>query len=326
MRKLVIMLSSTALVMLLSAGGVAFAQDTDTTPPETSIIGKPAVISSNLSPSFHFTSSDANSTFQCELDGNGIRPCTSPKMYTFLSEGQHTFLVYATDAAGNIDPSGEEYTWTVDSFGPKVTFTQRPGRQLNPDDDYTWITDDRSPTWAWTAQDPHLTSDTPRCYFYDWDTGREIFWNVPCSSLYAFEGELPDGYYKFEVNVQDEAGNSGSGTTFFYVDTVAPQVHSTNPTGKRVSRFADVVGTFDDEVYDSKQFVNIYKKGSSTPLAVYRYAHSYGGKEIELDPKRALKLGTHYTVKVTTGVNDGANDLETPLQLVLQNEGLTLLA
>jgi hypothetical protein len=45
-------------------------------------------------------------------------------------------------------------------------------------------------------------------------------------------------------------------------------------------------------------------------LGVYRYA--YGDKEIELDPKRSLKRGTRYTVKVTTGVNDGANNLEAP--------------
>jgi hypothetical protein len=247
------------------------------------------------------------------LDGNGFHPFTSPKTYTFLSEGQHTFLTYATDADGQIDPSGEQYTWTVDSFGPKITFTQRPGRQMNPGDDYTWITNDRSPTWAWTAEDPHLTFDTPRCYFYDWGAGaREIFWNVPCSSPYAFEGELPDGYYKFQVYAKDEAGNSGGGSTFFYVDTVAPRVLTTKPSGTRVSRYANVVVAFDDKVYGSKQFVNVYRRGSNTPLAAYRYAHSYGDKEIEIDPKNALKSDTRYTVKVTTGVNDGANNLEAP--------------
>ncbi len=33
---------------------------------------------------------------------------------------------------------------------------------------------------------------------------------------------------------------------------------------------------------------------------------------IELSPKSYLKRDTRYTVKVTTGVNDGVNNLETP--------------
>jgi len=33
---------------------------------------------------------------------------------------------------------------------------------------------------------------------------------------------------------------------------------------------------------------------------------------IELDPKKSLRSGTRYTAKVTTGVNDGANNLEAP--------------
>jgi hypothetical protein len=60
------------------------------------------------------------------------------------------------------------------------------------------------------------------------------------------------------------------------------------------------------------KIVNVYRKGSNTPLAVYRYAHSYGDEEIELDPKNTLKRDTWYTVKVGTGVTDGANNLEAP--------------
>jgi len=36
------------------------------------------------------------------------------------------------------------------------------------------------------------------------------------------------------------------------------------------------------------------------------------GTRVELDPKNNLKGDTRYTVKVTTGVNDGANNLEAP--------------
>jgi len=71
----------------------------------------------------------------------------------------------------------------------------------------------------------------------------------------------------------------------------------------------DVTVTFDD-VHNSQQFVNTYKKGSSTPLAVRRY--SYGDEEIDLSSKNSLRRDTWYTVKVTTGVTDGANSLEAP--------------
>jgi hypothetical protein len=77
-----------------------------------------------------------------------------------------------------------------------------------------------------------------------------------------------------------------------------------------VSRYADVVVTLNDNVYGSAKFVKIYQKGSRTPLAVYpEYSYDDGDNKIELDPKSALKRDTRYTVKVTTGVNDGANNL-----------------
>jgi hypothetical protein len=44
-----------------------------------------------------------------------------------------------------------------------------------------------------------------------------------------------------------------------------------------VSLYADVAVTFDDRVYNSATFVNIYKKGSNAPLDVDRYA--YGKKK-----------------------------------------------
>jgi hypothetical protein len=51
MRRTVLLLASTALAVLLASGAV-LAQEIDTPPPETDIIGKPAAISSNVSPSF----------------------------------------------------------------------------------------------------------------------------------------------------------------------------------------------------------------------------------------------------------------------------------
>jgi hypothetical protein len=68
---------------------------------------------SSSSASFDFSSSEPDSTFECSLDGGAFGSCTSPKSYTGLSVGTHTFSVKATDAAGNIDPTSASRSWTV---------------------------------------------------------------------------------------------------------------------------------------------------------------------------------------------------------------------
>ncbi|OAE02745.1 phytase [Arthrobacter sp. OY3WO11] len=87
----------------------------DTTPPETTITSGPPATTTSTSASFAFTSSEANSTFQCSLDAAARAACTSPQAYTGLAVGSHTFNVWATDAAGNTDATAATQTWTVGS-------------------------------------------------------------------------------------------------------------------------------------------------------------------------------------------------------------------
>ena len=54
---------------------------------------------------------------ECNLDGTGFAPCTSPKTYTGLADGPHTFVVRATDAAGNTG-AADTYAWTTDTSAP----------------------------------------------------------------------------------------------------------------------------------------------------------------------------------------------------------------
>src|SRR3954464_9831749 len=93
----------------------------DTTAPNTSITANPADPTTSTSASFSFTSTEGSSTFECQIDGGGYSSCTSPKSYSSLSEGSHTFLVRATDVAGNTDGSAASYTWTVDTVAPSST-------------------------------------------------------------------------------------------------------------------------------------------------------------------------------------------------------------
>jgi Concanavalin A-like lectin/glucanases superfamily len=90
----------------------------DTTPPDTSITSTAIGSSSSTSASFTFTGSDnvtasGSLTFECKLDAGSYSSCTSPKAYTGLSIGSHTFSVRATDAASNTDATAASETWTV---------------------------------------------------------------------------------------------------------------------------------------------------------------------------------------------------------------------
>jgi hypothetical protein len=70
--------------------------------------------------SLQFSSSESGPTFECRLDDGAWSACTSPKDYSSLSQGSHTFGVSATDAAGNRDASPATHSWNVDSIAPTV--------------------------------------------------------------------------------------------------------------------------------------------------------------------------------------------------------------
>lgn len=103
----------------------------DTTPPTTSLTTTPASPTNSQSASFAFTGSDnvtvaGSLAFQCSLDGSAYAACASPKAYTGLTSGSHTFTVRATDTAGNMEITPPTYTWTIvatDSTAPTISLT-----------------------------------------------------------------------------------------------------------------------------------------------------------------------------------------------------------
>jgi hypothetical protein len=103
-----------------------------TPPPPPTLDGVPSDPSGS-SASFSFSDAEAGVGFTCSLDGATATTCTSPRAYSGLSDGSHTFQVRAIDAAGNgSDPA--TYTWSVatsaDTSPPVVTTSAPPSDAL----------------------------------------------------------------------------------------------------------------------------------------------------------------------------------------------------
>jgi myo-inositol-hexaphosphate 3-phosphohydrolase len=99
----------------------------DVTPPDTSIGSGPSGSVQTTTASFTFAATEQGATFECALDGGAFAGCSSPREYTGLGQGSHTFRVRAIDAARNADPSPASRTWSVDLTAPPVTSTTGPG-------------------------------------------------------------------------------------------------------------------------------------------------------------------------------------------------------
>jgi chitodextrinase len=87
------------------------------TAPDTTITAGPSGTVNSPSASFSFTATITGSTFTCSLDGAAFSACTSPKTYSGLTNGPHTFQVAATNQ-GSTDSTPASRTWTIDTIAP----------------------------------------------------------------------------------------------------------------------------------------------------------------------------------------------------------------
>ena len=88
-------------------------------PPTVRIDSAPATATTATPPTFAFSSSAANSTFVCAIDGGSSAPCKSPLQLSGLQLGPHGFVVTATDPNGVTSVSPASSTFTVVSSPPK---------------------------------------------------------------------------------------------------------------------------------------------------------------------------------------------------------------
>jgi large repetitive protein len=182
-----------------NVGVASYAWTIDTTAPTTSIIGKPNNPSNIESPSFAFTATES-ATFECKLDGAAFAPCASPKGYTALADGAHTFRVNARDTAGNAGPEAP-YTWTIDTIVPTASITLKPSSPSSTS----------SPTFAFIASE----SSSFSCRL---DGGGF----APCTSPTSYSN-LADGPHTFATRATDPAGNTSPEASHTWtIETRAP--------------------------------------------------------------------------------------------------------
>src|SRR5204862_892884 len=107
-----------------TGAAASYTWTVDTVAPAASITDSPTNPSNSSSPSFSF-SSEAGATFQCALDGAAFAACCSPKSYSGVADGLHTFQVKATDTAGNTAEERRD-TWKSDTAAPSASITASP--------------------------------------------------------------------------------------------------------------------------------------------------------------------------------------------------------
>ncbi len=118
----------------------------DTVPPGSPSITAPAASPAwitTTSPNASWTGAEVGGSFLCNLDGSGWLACSSPKGYSGLAQGTHTFQVEQVDAAGNVGTARRSFQ--IDSIAPNTpTLTVKP-----PDP-----SDTQTAHFEWTDTDP----------------------------------------------------------------------------------------------------------------------------------------------------------------------------
>jgi glucose/arabinose dehydrogenase/PKD repeat protein len=174
-----------------------YTADTESTPPQTTIVSGPSGNVKSTSASFSFSSSEADSTFQCRRDASTFSACTSPKSYSSLSQGNHTFRVRAINKAGNIDATAASRSWFVDTVVPKGTISTNGGATS---------TASRSVTLGLSASDPSPASGVAWMRFRNGGTTTWSGWfNYSTSKSWTLSAGA--GTKTVYVKYKDRAGN-----------------------------------------------------------------------------------------------------------------------
>lgn len=146
----------------------------DNTAPDTMIDFGPSGTDSSTSATFIFSANEPNTSFTCDLDGMEIEGCMSPQTFHGLSNGVHTFEVFAIDVVGNTDATPVSRTWTVDTSAATATPTALPSNTPTATSTATFTptftptqtsTPNLGPVAFIPSADSYVTASTPTSNF-----------------------------------------------------------------------------------------------------------------------------------------------------------------
>ncbi len=189
-------------VLIAALGLVATAQIASSKPTvATPVISSgPATLSPSTAATFTITT--ANGTqLQCVLDVGAFTACSSPRTYTGLTQGSHTFSVKATQ--GSDQSAAASYSWTVDTAAPPAPSI--PSRPANP---------------AASTNATFTLADTEAGVSFRCALDSAAY--VVCSTPKTYSA-LSQGSHTVSVQAVDGAGNASPATAYTWtIDTVAP--------------------------------------------------------------------------------------------------------
>jgi hypothetical protein len=100
-----------------------------TSPPDPVITLRPRFFSSSRTATVAFTDAEAGVSFECNLDGRGWRPCTSPRFcHNLYQPSAQRFAVRARDTAGNRSGTTFVYWWIVPRHTASKPAHSKPAR------------------------------------------------------------------------------------------------------------------------------------------------------------------------------------------------------
>lgn len=175
----------------------------DRTPPTVTVTSGPSGPTTSSTATFAFNASESVTRFECDVQDDGFVPCTSPQVYSGLTDGAYTFRVRAFDVAGNgSDPVRR--TFVVDTAPPETTLTSTP----DP------VTKATSVSYAFSSSEGGAAFE---CRLDD-----AAF--APCTSPTSLT-ELAEGDHTFAVRAIDATGQRDATPALhtFEVDRTAPQ-------------------------------------------------------------------------------------------------------
>jgi hypothetical protein len=173
--------------------------------PDTTITSSPSFTSSPTV-SFAFSSDESDATFECRLDEGSFEDCSSPKQYTNISYGSHTFEVRAVNGSGIADFTPAKYSWTVDNV-PETTIDSGPSGYV------------RSTSASFSFSSPPESGTTR--FECKRDTATSF---TTCRSPQNYSS-LSQGNHTFQVRAINTAGKPDPypASRSWFVDTVAPK-------------------------------------------------------------------------------------------------------